>query len=184
MIYRTDRIELRPLTREHLQTEAYHFWMNSPEVTRYNNHGLFPKTKKDMEAFIDSFESGRDLVWAIQKLIGKGMYKKPPLYIGNISLQRISWVHRSAELAILIGDTNYWNKGIATEACRLVLAHGFNRLNMHRIWTGTSATNIGMQKVAIKIGMIYEGSFRDGMFLNGTYENIDCFAILDYEWKK
>ena len=195
MIYKTDRIILEPLTREHLQTEQYRQWMNSPEVTRYNSHGLFPKTKADMDAFIESFESGRDLVWAIYTIgyVEHIKSKDGPIesriisnsdYIGNISLQRINWIHRSAELAILIGNTGYWGKGIATEACLLALAHGFNRLNMHRIWTGTAATNLGMQRVAAKIGMTYEGAFREGMFLNGVYVNVKCYAILDYEWKR
>ena len=42
-------------------------------------------------------------------------------YIGNIMLQEIDYINRSAHVPILIGDKAEWNKGYATEARMLML---------------------------------------------------------------
>ena len=54
--------------------------------------------------------------------------------IGNCQFHDIDWRNRSAEIGIMIGEKSYWNKGYGTETMRLMLEHGFNNLNLHRIW--------------------------------------------------
>ena len=39
-------------------------------------------------------------------------------HIGNIKLGPINWIHRYGDISLLIGDKDYWGKGIATEAIR------------------------------------------------------------------
>ena len=46
-------------------------------------------------------------------------------HIGNISLQAIDWIDRSAEFAILLGDRTAWGKGYSKEAAYLICLHGF-----------------------------------------------------------
>ena len=105
-------------------------------------------------------------------------------HIGNISLHSIDWINRSAELSVIIGETDYWKKGITTEAGKIVLWHGFEKLNMNRIWLGTSGNNIGMNRVAKKIGMIQEGNLRQGIFLNGKFKDVINYSILREEWNE
>ena len=46
------------------------------------------------------------------------------------------------------------------EAGSLLIDHGFNKLNLHRIHCGTSSENYAMQKLALKLGMSKEGEKR------------------------
>ncbi len=167
---------LTPFTKE-LSENNYKNWWLDQEVTKYNSHGLFPMTTKELNSFLNDIESNKIIVWAIivQEQINDNYYEK---HIGNISLQNINWINRSAEFAVVIGEKDYWNKGYTTKAIRYLINHGFNKLNLNRIWTGTSESNIGMQKVAEKLNMTKEGKFKQGMFLNGQYENVYCYSIL------
>lgn len=180
IIYETERILLTPFSWALIQeTESrYVKWFYDKDVTKYNSHGLFPYGKERMEKYLDMCESGKeDIVWAI---VDKEKYE----HIGNISLQRINWIYRSAEFAILIGEKDYWGHGIGLEALMILFHHGFDKLNLHRIWTGTANPNEGMKKLARKLGMGLEGTFKDGIFLDGKYEHIYCYSILEEEWRK
>ena len=189
IMYETDRIILTPFNREIANNSGYESWMYDQDVTRYNHWGLFPHSKKKEEAFLDMCESGEgDIVLAIMGKTemlnihdtdGFGTCK----HIGNLSLQSINHIYKSAEYAITIGDKNYWGQGIGYEASKLLFHHGFNKLNLHRIWTGTAATNTGMRKLAEKLGMYQEGKFQHGMFLNGKYVDIVTYRIIENEWR-
>jgi len=184
MMYAQDDIAVRPFVRKDM-TPEYYSWFYDPYVTKYNSHGLFPYTKKQMNDFLERLSSPNNIIWAIIILpypdndvyIGiKG------LHIGNISFQNINWVNRSAEFAVVIGNKDYWGKGYCTKAARFLLHHGFNKLNLHRIWTGTAATNEGMKRVAWKLGMTQEATFRDGVYLEGKYVDVNVYGILKDEW--
>ncbi len=186
-IYETERLYVKSFTKEDMEGN-YKNWWTDADVTKHNSHGLFPYTKAQMEAFLARLESSDDIVWAVIAKKGKPILMKyefnpNQIHIGNITLQNINWIYRSAEFAVVIGEKEYWSKGYTTEAAQLLISHGFGRLNLHRIWTGTAATNIGMQHVAIKLGMTHEGTFRQAMFLNGGYVDIIEYGILKEEWK-
>jgi len=202
-MYETKRLILEPFSRKHLEG-PYRSWFHDPEVTKYNSHGLFPYTIAKMEAFLASIEAGNMIVMAVMAKSKKStieiqnskissdcdqgfnyIFSETNLiHIGNISLQSINWINRSAEYAVIVGDKSYWGKGYATEASLLLFEHGFKRLNLHKIWTGTAKTNIGMQHVAKKLGMQWEGMFREAMFLNGQYVDILTYGILKKEFNQ
>lgn len=191
-MYQTKRLNLIPFTSEDAYDETYRSWFNDQEVTKYNSHGLFYYDQKDFDAFVKGLGSER----LVLKIIARHPFTEPNnedhpertymkhTWIGNISLQSFSWINRSAEFAIVIGEKEFWNKGYATEALVPLLEHGFNKMNLNRIWTGTAATNIGMQTVAQKLGMKYEGDSRQGMFLEGEYIDVLHYGILKEEWNE
>lgn len=154
----------------------YPSWFNDPEVCRFNSHGRSPATLPQMEAYVRKVQnSATDLVLAIVLKVGER-------HIGNISLQKISWVDRSAEYAIVMGDKDSWGKGIAKEASLLLLQHGFRTLNLHRIYCGTSEKNLPMQKLAAAMGMKAEGRRRQALFKEGNFQDILEYGILQEEF--
>ncbi len=164
---------LSPFNQTYI-TLRYQRWFEDAEVTRYNSHGVFPHSKKGTEQFLTDIEAEKILVWAITLL--PNTHKKG-IHIGNISLQSINWINRSAEFAILIGEKEYWGKGIGKITCDVVLRHAFDHLNMNRVWTGTAQTNTAMKIICNKLKMNYEGAFQKGVFLNGRYEDVCVFAM-------
>jgi len=166
---------LRPLEESDLN-QTYVQWLNDPEVNRWNSHAVFPNTWKKMR---DYFASTQDTTLVVVLAI---VAKDRERHIGNISLQRISWTDRNAEWAILIGEKDYWGKGIATEAGVLLVEYGFDRLNLHRIYLGTNAENIGMQRSAEKMGFKREGVRRQAMYKWGRYLDTVEYGLLRDEF--
>jgi ribosomal-protein-alanine N-acetyltransferase len=105
--------------------------------------------------------------------------KQNDKHIGNISLQSISWVDRSAEIAFVLGEKEYWGKGVMLEAGKMILDHGFNMLNLHRIHCGTTSDNQGMQKLAEKLGMEKEGVRKEALFNNGKFHDVIEYGIMN-----
>jgi [ribosomal protein S5]-alanine N-acetyltransferase len=169
-------VTLRPLTPADLEG-PYVAWLNDPEICAHNSHHVFPYTLAQAKGYIDSTtRDERTLVLAI-------IAKDTGAHIGNVSLQKIDLLSKNAEYAILIGDRDYWGKGIGHEASMLVLAHGFSTLNLHRIYCGTGSRNEAMQKLAAKLGFKEEGRRRDAHFKNGAYQDIIEYGLLASEFK-
>lgn len=175
-------IYLVPFNREFMQeyNSNYLRWFNDSSVTKYNSHGLFPYTEKKKNEYLNSLDDATDrIIMAIVFMDGN---KKT--HIGNVSLQSIDWINRSAEFAIIIGEPSCHGAGIGAAACRCMLIHGFDKMNLNRIWTGTAETNEAMNALAVSCGFKYEGCFRQGMYLDGEYVNINTYAILRNEWRQ
>jgi RimJ/RimL family protein N-acetyltransferase len=171
-----NNIELRPLEESDADGN-YSCWFNDAEVCFGNSHHTYPYTYADARDFISSLSSKKDM------LILAVVNKVTGVHIGNISLQEINYIYRSAELAIIIGEKMDWGKGFGKEAVRLMLSHGFNDLNLNRISCGTFENNIAMQKIALSFGMKHEGTRRMAVFKNGKYLDLLEYGILRNEFE-
>lgn len=169
------RVSLRVLEERDVDG-PYATWLNDPEVCRFNSHARFPVGKEELKKYIrEAKQTSSTQVFAI-------VTKHRSKHIGNISLQNINYIDRSAELAIIIGDKKYWGKGIGLEAWKLMMDYGFRVLNLHRLYCGCANKNLGMRKIAQKSGMKPEGRRRDAFFKNGGYDDILEFGILETEY--
>jgi RimJ/RimL family protein N-acetyltransferase len=168
-------VYLRALEKEDLSGN-YFQWFNDQEVCRFNAHGRAPNNMESMEAYLKRAYNDPSLaVFAIS-------YLENDAHVGNICLQGINLIDRSAEYAVVLGEKDYWGKGVAKEASDLILQHGFMTLNLHRIHCGTSEENTGMQKLAAYMGMKEEGRRREALFKNGRYFDIVEYGILREEY--
>lgn len=165
------RILLRPLSRRDIN-ETYLSWLNDPEVNRFNSHAIFPYSKEELIEYVTC--SSQDLSKVILAICDKKMRR----HIGNVTLQCIDWIARSAEFSILIGDIKFWKKGIGTEIGHCIFEYGFNKLNLNRIYCGTSSDNAAMCRLALKLGMKQEGRRRQAAFKNGRYVDIFEYGAL------
>lgn len=170
-----DQVVLRPLFVEDVEGN-YINWLNDPVINEHNSHHVFPYTRAQALNYIESVSGDK------QNLVLAIVAKDSGKHIGNISLQKIDQISKNAEYAILIGEKDYWGKGIAQEASRLLLRHGFEALNLHRVYCGTSNTNIAMQKLAHTLGMKQEGVRREAHYKNGSYADIIEYGLLKNEF--
>jgi len=183
MIYETSTMRLRPLTVSDTHQQEYLMWMQDPQVTKYNSHGLFPMSEDELNEFRAELNQSRSsIVWAIEAKVQSTDEKLSYHHIGNVALQRIDWINRSAELAIVIGEVPYWGHGFGSAACSFCVYHAFSILNLNRVWTGTAEFNAGMRGIAQKLGMTEEGVFRQAVFLGGRYVDVYEYGLLRSNW--
>jgi ribosomal-protein-alanine N-acetyltransferase len=62
--------------------------------------------------------------------------------------------------------SKYWGQGIATETANFSLKYGFQTLKLDKICGATSKTHTASQKVLLKSGLQFAGTF--------NYENEEC----------
>ncbi|MAC46822.1 MAG: GNAT family N-acetyltransferase [Oceanospirillum sp.] len=174
MIYAlSDDYYVRPLCRDDLNN-SYPLWFQDQDVCRYNSHGTYAYTEQYFERFFDGINGSGNLVWAI--------CHSDDGHIGNIALQNISAVNQSAEFAIILGDRRHWGKGVARLAADRILLHGFNKLNIRRIYCGTADTNEGMKSLARFMKMAEEGRRRQHLFLDGQWVDVVEYGVMRDEY--
>ena len=168
---RTESLYLRGLV-EADAAGSYVDWLNDQQTCAGNSHAVFPYGSEAALAYIRAAQSRRDaLILAIVTTEGGK-------HIGNIALQNIDPIHHSAELAIMIGERDYWGRGYGLAAARLICRHGFDALNLRRIHCGTYASNTGMMKLALALGMHREGVRREAAYKAGRYLDVIEFGML------
>ena len=158
------RIYLREV-RESDVNDEYYRWINDPEVNRFLESRFYPQSKNDILNYVKKMESNPDEVFFAICI------KDNDKHIGNIKLGPINWIHRKGDISLVIGKKEFWGKGIATEAIRLVVNFAFNLLNLHKLCAGYYDSNIGSAKAFSKCGFEEEGSYTQECFLNGVFVN-------------
>jgi len=162
------KLYLRPVTEQDV-TERYIAWMNDPEVTRFMGWRAFPSSAQEILDYVRNKKRGESLFLALIVRAGEK-------HIGNLHLGPIDWVHRRAELSMMIGDTSAWGKGYMTEAFTLVIRHAFTTLNLNKLKAGTDSENAPSVKVFRKTGWVEEGRLRRETFREGAYRDVIQFA--------
>lgn len=173
--YRSAHVGVKPLSSDELNGN-YPDWFNDLEVCAYNSHGAMPKSRQTVLAYVSTLDQNpQQLVWAVYHL-------EDDVHIGNVSLRIFNRIDNNAELGLLFGEKTYWGKGLAADAARLICYHGFNVLNLQRIYCAAAATNIGMLTLAKKLGFSEEGRRRENIYLHGHYVDEIEFGLLKREF--
>jgi [ribosomal protein S5]-alanine N-acetyltransferase len=155
-------------------TDEYFQWFNDPEVTRYMDPGFFPNNQEAFNNYLKTMKATNDNIFL-------GIFwKKDHRHIGNVKLGPIHWIHRRAIYSIVIGNRNYWNRGVCTEVTRVVCNYGLHRLNLNRIQLGVVAENKAAIKAYEKVGFINEGLSKKYFWSElGYLDNMNMALIRD-----
>ncbi|MGE3540907.1 MAG: GNAT family N-acetyltransferase [Candidatus Tectimicrobiota bacterium] len=144
-------------------TDTYYRWMNDPEVTRYLESRFTPYAREGLREYVLGKLGDRDNVF-LAIILHEG-----ERHIGNIKLGPIHWIHRYADIGLLIGEKDCWGQGYATEAIQLVVEYAFNTLNLHKLTAGCYALNAGSLHAFRKVGFLVEGTRLQHFYYDGSY---------------
>lgn len=111
--------------------------------------------------------AGKQAIWAIT-LDGD--------VVGALGL-RIVAAHHRAEAGYWVAR-EAWGKGIASEALRAVIAHGFDVMGLYRIEAHHYPENPASGRVMEKAGMTREGHIRGVVFREGVPRDNVAYGIL------
>ena len=103
--------------------------------------------------------------------------------IGNIGLNDVDFLHRTAELGIIIGNKTYWKQGYCKEAIELLLDFTFNILNIKNVYLKVYEFNVPGIKLYEKVGFKIAGRLRKALEINGNRYDLILMDILAEEYK-
>lgn len=104
-------------------------------------------------------------------------------HAGNVSFMHLNQHDRSAEIGIFIGRKDFWNKGYGCEVMRLMVRHGFENLNLNRIYLQVFETNPAGIRCYEKAGFQHEGRLREARYHEGRYIDVRMMSILKSDWQ-
>ena len=171
-----ERIRLRGVEREDLP--LFVTWLNDPEVIK----GLIinlPLSSLDEENWFENLAKlppeEKPLAIEIQDENGWRL-------IGNSSFHNIFLINRCAEVGIFIGNKDEWGKGYGSETMLLLLKHGFETINLHRIFLRVYEDNHRAIRTYENIGFKHEGRLREDRYYHGEYFDTLIMSVLRSEW--
>ena len=154
-------------------------WLNDPDVTRFLLISSPLSSAMEENWFEEQLKvpPSEGQVLAIEVQAGEEW-----IHIGNTGLHNVDAINRNAEFGIFIGETGYHNKGLGTAATRLTLKHGFDNLNLNRIYLYVYENNPRAIKAYETAGFVREGMLRQAVFKNGRYLDLMVMSVLRSEW--
>ena len=103
--------------------------------------------------------------------------------LGEIRLDRLDPTDRRASLAVGILAASALGAGHGTEAVRLVLAHAFSTLGLHRVSVRVLAYNERAIRCYAKCGFIEEGREREAALVDGVWHDDVIMGVLDRDFR-
>jgi ribosomal-protein-alanine N-acetyltransferase len=175
-----DKIESERILLERLRyefaEEIFFAYASKPEATKYVSwptHRGIDDTRDYLKSAIAGWKEGTDYAYAIR-------VKPSGQLIGSIGC-----INEGGKVQFgYILSPSYWNRGMATEACQLLLPALRRQKEIYRIWTFTDVDNVASQRVLLKCGLVEEarltGWYR---FINQNDTPQDCILFkVPYEF--
>ncbi len=152
----------------------YYSWRNDPEVAQYDQSGFIrPMSFEEVEEWSQRMVEGLTFI---------AYDGEVPL--GTCAFMNLDERNRHAELAIVIGNKDYWGKGFGTKIMKQLLDWGFYGLNLNRLYLHVFSTNKRAIALYEKMGFIKDGEMREMLFQNGEAVNLIAYGMLKDEYIK
>jgi RimJ/RimL family protein N-acetyltransferase len=103
-------------------------------------------------------------------------------FAGEVVLNELDPDNQSCNFRIYLFYNQNRNRGLGTEATRLILAHAFETVGLHRVDLEVYAFNPRARRVYEKVGFVYEGTRRQSLRWDGEWIDADIMSILAPEW--
>jgi RimJ/RimL family protein N-acetyltransferase len=155
---------------------AVHRWFNDPTVTADLVGSRNTFSEDDARGWVErAMDTSRDRKWAIL-LDDAG---EPVGFVALFGLGR----QLGPELAVLVGDSAAWGKGVAREAERQACIHAFEDYDAHRVHAEIPATNEAAKRVVTFLGFQREGIMRRAIQRGDEAVDNEVWGLLPEEFK-
>ncbi|HET6990228.1 MAG TPA: GNAT family N-acetyltransferase [Bacteroidia bacterium] len=149
--------------------------MDSPIILRLYSDGNVMKQRGE-PVFSTEAQAGK-LIFYWRKLFAEenglrwGIVElKSGKLIGTVGFKKIMHQHFRADIGYEL-DPEYWNKGIMTEAVKVVTEFGFTEMNLHSIEANITPDHLASKRVLEKLGFRQEALFRENYFYEGWWDS-------------
>lgn len=145
-------------------------WMHDPEIAKCFKVNFMEHTIEDARRFISESFNEEQRHFAV--------VDENDMYMGTVSLKHISHSDSNAEFAAVMRKCAQ-GTGAVISATRETLDYAFGELSLHRVYTNVLEDNKRSCRYVEKCGFVYEGTFKDHLYINGEYHNLNWYAIIN-----
>ena len=176
--YRTGKfIYLRHPTEEDARGK-WHEWFSDEETTKYLSDRFWPNSKEAQVEFYYSLLKNRNcIVLSVVKKIKDE-------HIGVVSLNKINWIHRYADISIVIGEKEYRTSPYATEAFALLIKIAFLQLNLLNLKSAYAKSNKGSEALHKLFKFKKVGNYQKLLCIDGKYDDLVLETLDRESWIK
>ncbi|MCS6808251.1 MAG: GNAT family protein [Bacteroidota bacterium] len=175
---RGSKILLKALSEQDVYESGWYGWFNDEVATEFVQQHYFPNTvQKQLEFYRENIARSSTKIQL--GIVPNGT----ATIVGVVSLSNIDFMNRKAEFGIMIGDASARGKGYGTEACFLMVKHGFERLSLNRIYLGVHAQHTAAIRSYEKVGFVREGILREDVLMNGRYIDTVIMSMLASDFR-
>jgi ribosomal-protein-alanine N-acetyltransferase len=141
------------------------------EYMLFDRHTSIYDTVNFLSGRLAAYENGTSYDYAF-------VLKETGKMIGTGGVFNAKNLPHSAEIGYIL-NKKYWGKGYAAEGMRAVIDFLFDTLRVHRVEAYHRKENPRSGRVMQKLGMTYEGTSVDAMFIKGEYRTIVRYAVIN-----
>ncbi|HEX5119482.1 MAG TPA: GNAT family protein [Pseudonocardiaceae bacterium] len=102
-------------------------------------------------------------------------------HAGEVVLNELDHDNLSCNFRIAL-TSEHTDRGLGTEATRLILGHAFDVVGVHRVELDVYSFNPRARRVYEKVGFVYEGTKRHTLRWNGEWIDTYAMAMLADDW--
>ena len=156
----------------------YARWYGDEEIWRLTSWAPEPLQRETVERlFEDRKSSPANDSFAIHR-------KSEEEPIGVISLMNLSKANASADLSIIVGAAEDRDKGLGTEAIRVILRYAFEELGLDRVALSVFEFNEPAIRAYEKLGFQKEDRIPRAVYRDGEWQDAILMRILASEWRE
>ncbi len=167
----TERLVLKRIVPEN--AEDMYEYASRQDVTRFllwSPHVNLRETKGYIEYLQREYRKGNYADWGIT-------LRDSGKFVGTIGFANLDLTNNWGELGYVL-NPEYHGRGIMTEALGAVLELAFRELSLHRVQLRIMDGNTDSQKLARRMGFVYEGMQRGSVLAKGSYRDVHIFSKL------
>jgi RimJ/RimL family protein N-acetyltransferase len=175
-----DKVYLQQFSMENLYDPRYYKWLRDLDVvaTIYRMEYMLPMEFSEVEKYVKTLlKSKDDGFFAIY-------LKENDEFIGTQRVGHIDWRVGTGDIGIVIGNKDYWGRGLAKDSTRTICRYALKSLSLRRLTGGTPATNVAMHKCFESLGFKLEGQLRKQLLLNGEYVDHNLYGLFPEDFDK
>lgn len=166
---RGERVLLRALASDDIPTLVA--YRNDPSVVRFQSWSSYSEERaRELVSEMASSVPGRDGAWHQWGISLDGEL------VGDIGLRTFDEA-RQGEIGFTLSP-HARGRGLAFEACGLVLAHAFGKLRFHRVIASIDPLNAPAASLLGRLGFRREGLERASVFVHGAWADDERWALL------
>jgi len=153
-------------------TIEYVSWLNNPTINKYLEARHTEVSLDTQKEFIDHINNSADTSIF-------GIFLEANHMVGTTKLGPIDSNFRTADIGILIGDSRYWQKGLATEVIQILCEAIQSTQLLRKITAGAAESNIGSIKAFEKMDLLLKKFDLDPELMKmGIQKNVLLSKIL------